>query len=527
MIRALREIRLSWPAFAVVAGASILASALVLSSALGRTPAQSAALAALHSRPDVIRLPTTQPSPAGGGPAAASAGSASASVAGNTGSAVAESAGASGADSAGSDAGTDAGATDGAAATDTSTTGTTTSTTTTTASSTLPKVDHVFLIALSTRSYATVFGARSAAPYLRSLEPKGALLSGYESLDGSELPDYIAMVSGQGPNPDTHAGCPTYSEFAEGTAARANGLVDGAGCVYPETALTIGDQVTASGHVWKAYIADMGSTPCVHPNSGAADDVGLPGTQPGYDTRHNPFIFFHSLLDLGDCENDDVDLGQLSHDLAKRSRTATFSFIAPGGCADAAVVASGARSDGAARAASTLSVDSSALTTTSALTTGTVTTATTTTPTTAAASTTTTTPPATTPTATTPTTTSTTTTATTTTPASTTPAAAGSCQPGQPIAVAAENAFLRAWVPKILDSAAYKEDGLLVIALAGDSAGPVRTGALVLSPDIHGGKTLTRAFTPYSLLRSTEDLLGYTPLAHAASAASFAATLLG
>src|SRR6202042_1766173 len=115
-----------------------------------------------------------------------------------------------------------------------------------------------------------------------------------------------------------------------------NGLVPGRGCVYPETALTIGDQVSSSGHVWRAYIADMGKQACSHPNSGADDDLALPGTEPGYDTGHNPFIYFHSLLDLGDCATDDVDLSHLTAALDKRSRTAAYSFIAPGKCDDAA-----------------------------------------------------------------------------------------------------------------------------------------------------------------------------------------------
>jgi hypothetical protein len=517
MIRALREIRLSWPAFAIVAGASILATALVLSSTLGRSPAQSAALAALRSRREVIQLPAAQSPPAGSSAAGAGDGNAAASLAGDGDDSAA--APASGSDAAtDADAGSDTGAdaatdtTDDTDGNDASAAGTTTTTSTTTAtnsSSTLPKVAHVFEVALSTNSHAAAFGAGSAAPYLRSLEAKGALLSGYESLDGSELPDYIAMISGQGPNPDTRAGCQTYSEFPEGTAAKANGLVGGAGCVYPDTALTIGDQVTASGHVWKAYIADMGSTACVHPNSGALDDIALPASQPGYDTRHNPFIYFHSLLDLGDCENDDVDLGRLAHDLARPSSTATFSFIAPGVCADAASIAT---------AAPIPAADA----TTPAGTAPAATTPTTSTPTTTTATTTT-------PTAVTPATT----TETTTTPASTTPtstplAVASTCQAGQPAGLAAEDAFLRSWVPRILSSAAYKRDGVLVIAFAGvHSGGPQRTGALVLSPYIHGGKTLTQAYTPYSLLRSVEDMLGYTPLAHAASAASFAATLLG
>ena len=52
------------------------------------------------------------------------------------------------------------------------------------------------------------------------------------------------------------------------------------------------------------------------------------------------------------------------------------------------------------------------------------------------------------------------------------------------------------------------------------------TGALVLSRYAHRGKTITTAYTPYSLLRSVEDILGYTPLAKAKHAASFAQAAL-
>ncbi len=109
--------------------------------------------------------------------------------------------------------------------------------------------------------------------------------------------------------------------------------------MYPETALTIGDQVSASGHVWQAYIADMGKQACAHPNSNAAADGDLPGTEAGYDTAHNPFIYFHSLLDLGDCASDDQDLSRLQPALAHASGAPTFSFIAPGACEDASLSA--------------------------------------------------------------------------------------------------------------------------------------------------------------------------------------------
>jgi hypothetical protein len=338
------------------------------------------------------------------------------------------------------------------------------------------------------------------------------------------------MVSGQGPNADTRAGCPEYSEFPPDTTAKADDLVDGAGCVYPETALTIGDQVSASGHVWKAYIAGMGNAPCLHPNSNALDDVPLSGSQPGYDTRHNPFIYFHSLLDLGDCENDDVDLSQLPGDLAKRSRTATLSYVAPGICAEPASVLATTASSAATR--TTTTATSTPLTTTTTTTTATSTplasaTASTTTGTTttapagaAAATTTTSTTPA----------TGTTSTTSTTSDASAA-AALASCQVSGPVGIAAENAFLQTWVPRILRSAAYKQDGVLVIAFAPAGLmagnGQARTGALVLSRYIRRATTISTPYDAYSLLRSVEDMLNYTPLAHAGTAASFAAAVLG
>jgi hypothetical protein len=54
----------------------------------------------------------------------------------------------------------------------------------------------------------------------------------------------------------------------------------------------------------------------------------------------------------------------------------------------------------------------------------------------------------------------------------------------------------------------------------------VRTGALVLSHDTKKGKVISTAYTPYSLLRSVEDMLGDTALARAKGAPSFAQAIL-
>ncbi|MGO9929945.1 MAG: hypothetical protein ACLPLP_28590, partial [Mycobacterium sp.] len=78
-------------------------------------------------------------------------------------------------------------------------------------------------------------------------------------------------------------------------------------------------------------------------------------------------------------------------------------------------------------------------------------------------------------------------------------------------------------------------DGVLMIVFADGKPAtdasaarqaPVRTGALILSPLAAKGRTLSAAYSPYSVLRTIEDLLDYTPLVHAKSAHSFAKTAL-
>jgi hypothetical protein len=97
------------------------------------------------------------------------------------------------------------------------------------------------------------------------------------------------------------------------------------------------------------------------------------------------------------------------------------------------------------------------------------------------------------------------------------------CSAGETTGPTGENVFLRTWVPRIQRSAAYRNDGVLVIALAGAEPGhPYPTGALVISRHTQPKHTIAARYTPYSLLRSIEDMLGYTPLGRAGRAPSFA-----
>jgi phosphatidylinositol-3-phosphatase len=341
MLTALRAVRLSSLQLAAVTAVSLAATVIVIvnANANNSTGLDRAVLAALDKRVVVHHI--AAPAPADTGGSSGSGGSGSSGGPGGSGSGSGSGSGGSGSGNGGS--GGDSGSgDDGSTTTDTTTTSTTTTTSSTTTSTTpaAPKdpIKHVFVIALSTPSYKAAFGKGSVATYLTgTLVKKGTLLSGYETLPGSsELADELGMVSGEAPTADTRSGCPTYAEFSSKAKVANDGEVSGNGCIYPNSVLTLGDQVTSSGAFWGAYIADMGKQACVHPNSGAADDATLTGAGPEYDTRHNPFIYFHSLLDLGDCATDDVQLTALPGALSKASKTPEFTFVAPDACDDAA-----------------------------------------------------------------------------------------------------------------------------------------------------------------------------------------------
>jgi hypothetical protein len=190
------------------------------------------------------------------------------------------------------------------------------------------KIKHLFVIALSSPSYAAAFGPGSAAHYLNStLRPRGVLLTGYRTLGAGKVADLVALISGQAPNPDTRRGCQIYSEFPAGATPAANGLLAGTGCIYPNTVLTIGDELDGASLSWAAYVDGMVAA-CQHPNSGAADSTAT--TTTGYATAENPFVYFHSLLDLGDCQSDDLPIAQLSRALS--GATAPYVFVAPDPC---------------------------------------------------------------------------------------------------------------------------------------------------------------------------------------------------
>lgn len=202
---------------------------------------------------------------------------------------------------------------------------------------------HVFVIVLENEPYRVTFGARSPAPYLAHELPKqGALLTQYFAIGHDSLDNYLAIISGQAPNPATQEDCHTYSAFKRtAPGLDAHGQIRGHGCVYPADVKTLANQLQDAGLTWKGYMEGMGSDPareaaaCAHPAIGAIDHTNHATLKDRYADKHNPFVYFRAITDdAANCEAHVVNLDALPHDLKSIATTPNFAFITPDLCHD-------------------------------------------------------------------------------------------------------------------------------------------------------------------------------------------------
>ncbi|HET7358980.1 MAG TPA: alkaline phosphatase family protein [Rhodanobacteraceae bacterium] len=204
-------------------------------------------------------------------------------------------------------------------------------------------VRHVFVIVLENEPYAITFGKQSLAPYLaHALPAQGALLPQYYGIGHYSLDNYLTMISGQAPNPATQDDCPVLTDFVRSAPGLdANGQARGSGCVYPADVKTVADQLDAAGLDWKGYMEDMGADPareaatCGHVAIGADDITNHAAATDQYADKHNPFVYFHSIIDDPvRCAQHVVNLDRLAADLQSVATTPNLAFITPNLCHD-------------------------------------------------------------------------------------------------------------------------------------------------------------------------------------------------
>jgi hypothetical protein len=372
------------------------------------------------------------------------------------------------------------------------------------------RIRHVFIIVLENKNYSDTFGTSTQDPYLqKTLVPMGALFEEYYGTGHVSLDNYISLLSGQAPTPDTTDDCipglisttglGNFNDVEQTGTTPDGQVIAQHGCVYPKHVKTLANQLEERGYTWRAYMEDMGNDParenatCGHPKLGVGTDNTNSAEAPSaavpkgdaYATRHNPFVYFHSIIDKPSCHTNVVNLEHLASDLQRGRTTPNLVFITPNLCHDG--------HDGAG-----------------------------------------------------------------------TGAAGTLCASGEPGGLTSADAFLQTWVPRIMASQAYKDDGMIFITfdessygaesatspttgqteiditfngqtccnqkpgpnLAGVRPGSItlvntpalieklidkgyggdRIGAVALSPFIKAGSVTDVPYNHYSLLRSLEDI---------------------
>ena len=206
----------------------------------------------------------------------------------------------------------------------------------------LPPIRHVFVIVLENAGYASTFGTPAADPYLATdVSASGAQLSQYHGIGHFSNPNYIALVSGQAPNPTNQADCQVFADFAAAAAVGTGGQVSGSGCIFPSQVQTVAGQMDAAHLSWKAYMQDMGNIPnrepavCAHPAIGAVDHTqeAVPGD--GYATRHDPFVYYPPIVDNpARCASHVRPYSETATALSHDGAVPNFVFISPDTCHD-------------------------------------------------------------------------------------------------------------------------------------------------------------------------------------------------
>jgi len=214
----------------------------------------------------------------------------------------------------------------------------------------LSQIKHVWVIDLENKGYTQSFGQPSADPYLaRTLRSEGALLTNYFAIGHNSAANYIAQISGQAPNLLTQVDCPLWVPLPDVTVSPYHQILGPeGGCVFPDSAQTLGNQLSSAKLSWKAYLEDMGNDPardrtvstaqgpaCGHPGTFGIDHTQNAEKTDQFSVRHDGFMFFRSVTaNAAYCAAHVLSLRPLAADLSAAAKTPAFSWISPNMCDD-------------------------------------------------------------------------------------------------------------------------------------------------------------------------------------------------
>ncbi len=238
-------------------------------------------------------------------------------------------------------------------------------------------IEHVFVIVLENKSFDEVYGPGSVAEYLRgTLVPQGQLLTQFYGTSHASTGNYISMLGGQAPNPASHGDCAIFAQWtgynlADPAAPLDFGQANGAGCLYPDNFPTLVDEMDMHNQIfntqlsWRGWMEDMelelegeprvngrpADNTCVGPALNELDGTNGSDTREQYAARHNPFLFYRSIIgqastaeEFSRCDANVIDLDTgspaqslpgLKEALQSRSTTPNYNLIVPDNCHNA------------------------------------------------------------------------------------------------------------------------------------------------------------------------------------------------
>src|SRR5947207_5566494 len=187
----------------------------------------------------------------------------------------------------------------------------------------IPAIKHAFVIVLENESFNTSFGPNSPAKYLNSLLSRGAFADNYFGVSHLSADTSIAMTRGQPPTPPFQADCPDWGVCETSEKARLDG------------GRNVADQIEERHLSWAGYMDSMPGT-CVHgPAVGPDTYQGGAGAADRYATRHDPFVYYPSIVENdARCNSHVVPYTNLVTALQTGAAVPNLSFITPDTCHD-------------------------------------------------------------------------------------------------------------------------------------------------------------------------------------------------
>jgi hypothetical protein len=160
----------------------------------------------------------------------------------------------------------------------------------------IPDFTHVVVVVFENKEATSIVGSPDA-PTFNALARRYATLTNYDAVAHPSLPNYLALVSGS-----------THGISSDCTDCVVHGR-------------SLADTLTAAGRTWKTYAEDLPSP-------------GFTGAFAGrYAKKHDPFLYFHDVVDSPPRRDRVVPFTRLGRDLAAQ-RLPDFSLVVPNLCDD-------------------------------------------------------------------------------------------------------------------------------------------------------------------------------------------------